>query len=186
MLAPPWYHFRYDRSHDAVEGIMVLGDPLLWLAFVPALAWGVQRAWRTRDAGLAFVAGLALALWLPWSLTSRPTTFSSYMLEALPFGAIAIAAALAHLAGPRRFSTVAGVYVAVAALWLGWWHPLQTMALTPVPAYAQHLLLPDWDHATLSRHFRERHGLEDNARWEAFLRTLGNRTYGGLTRKGRR
>ena len=60
----------------------------------PALA-----AWRQRDARLAVAPLLVCVLYLPWLATSRET-YIYYLTPVIPFLAVAVATALARLAGP--------------------------------------------------------------------------------------
>ena len=84
--------------------ILLLGTPLLWWSFLPALAalvWlGVaRRDWRAGAILLTVAAGL-----LPWfwfALDGR-TMFSFYAAPALPFLVLAVVYVLGALDRPGR------------------------------------------------------------------------------------
>ncbi len=178
MLKPLWYHFVYVKADDTVVGVWMVGNPALWWAAVPALALAAWRGIARRDAALAFVAWMGLALWLAWGLTARNATFMTYFLESLPFAALAIAGAVQDL--PRaRWRTVAAVaYAGLAATWLVWQYPLLTDRPVPVDAYVHRMWLPRWEALTQLKAFRTEHGLLGPEAYKAYLSGLGNPRYG--------
>jgi dolichyl-phosphate-mannose--protein O-mannosyl transferase len=84
--------------------VLLLGTPILWWSFLPALgglAWlGIaRRDWRAGAILLSVAAGL-----LPWfwyALQSR-TMFSFYAAPALPFLILAVVYVLGAIIGPAR------------------------------------------------------------------------------------
>jgi dolichyl-phosphate-mannose-protein mannosyltransferase len=65
--------------------ILLIGTPLLWWAFVPALLWCVwhwatTRDWRAEVVLLTFAAG-----WLVWLKDPKRTMFLFYMTPLIPF-----------------------------------------------------------------------------------------------------
>ncbi len=177
MLRPQWYEFGFDRQAQTVTGLGTIGNPLLWWAAVPALAACAWRAVRERDAAPGFVAWLGFALWLAWAATARATTFMTYLLEALPFAALAIAWTLQAALPARAWRPVAACYAAAAAACLFWFHPLLTARPISVDRYVASMWLPTWDAATALREFRERYGLQDDRKFQAYLDSLGNTTW---------
>ncbi|MFD2766839.1 dolichyl-phosphate-mannose--protein mannosyltransferase [Micromonospora eburnea] len=127
--------------------ILLLGTPLLWWSFLPALAalaWlGLaRRDWRAGAILLSVAAGL-----LPWfwfALDKR-TMFSFYTAPALPFLVLAVTYVLGAIAAPapaavtagaspptkqeaadRRLvgGVIAGAYVLLVALCFGYFYPI--------------------------------------------------------------
>ena len=128
--------------------VLLLGTPLLWWSFLPALvalAWlgAARRDWRAGAILLSVAAGL-----LPWfwfALDGR-TMFSFYAAPALPFLVLSVvyvlgaiispgpAPAGATVAGPpsehdaadRRLvgGIIAGAYVLLVALCFGYFYPI--------------------------------------------------------------
>jgi dolichyl-phosphate-mannose--protein O-mannosyl transferase len=94
---PIWY--RWAIVPHGVLGMMAIGNPLLWWASIAAVVGLFWAAWRQRDVRLAVIPLLVCVLYLPWLATSR-VSYIYYLTPAIPFLAIAVAAALARLAGP--------------------------------------------------------------------------------------
>ncbi|MEU2611374.1 phospholipid carrier-dependent glycosyltransferase [Micromonospora sp. NPDC007271] len=125
--------------------ILLLGTPLLWWSFLPALAalaWlGLaRRDWRAGAILVSVAAGL-----LPWfwfALDGR-TMFSFYTAPAVPFLVLAVVYVLGAIASPAPASAtapppseqhvsdrrlvggvVAGAYVLLVALCFGYFYPI--------------------------------------------------------------
>ncbi|MER7457212.1 phospholipid carrier-dependent glycosyltransferase [Micromonospora sp. NPDC126480] len=124
--------------------VLLLGTPLLWWSFLPALvalAWlGLaRRDWRAGTILLCVAAGL-----LPWfwfAIAGGRTMFSFYAAPALPFLVLAVTYVLGAIIGPpvsagsadateadqdRRLvgGVVAGAYVVLVALCFAYFYPI--------------------------------------------------------------
>jgi len=128
--------------------ILLLGTPILWWSFIPALGalvwFGVaRRDWRAFAIGTGVVAGL-----LPWfyfAVADGRTMFSFYVLPALPFLILAVAYALGAIMTPpagmvtgagrtdRQLigTIVVGVYVLLVALCFAYFYPVFVGQLIP-------------------------------------------------------
>ncbi|WP_406077433.1 dolichyl-phosphate-mannose--protein mannosyltransferase [Micromonospora sp. NBC_00858] len=147
---PVAFHYSGDGACGApscASEILLLGTPLLWWSFLPALValtWlGVaRRDWRAGAILLSVAAGL-----LPWfvfALDGR-TMFSFYTAPALPFMVLAVVYVLGALIAPaggdvgavaplvpgdpgyeRRLvgSIAAGAYVLLVALCFAYFYPI--------------------------------------------------------------
>jgi dolichyl-phosphate-mannose-protein mannosyltransferase len=140
--------FYYDASggcgaSSCSAEVLLLGTPLLWWSFLPAiLAVGVlgitRRDWRA--VAIFFGAFAGIAPWFPWELKDR-TMFYFYALPALPFLIMAVVYLFGMLInGPpkkvpgsdRVFGVdrklfggvVLGVYVLVIAACFAYFYPL--------------------------------------------------------------
>ena len=124
-----------------VSEVLLLGTPLLWWSFLPALAalvwFGIaRRDWRAFAIGTGVVAGL-----LPWfyfAIRDGRTMFSFYVLPALPFLILAVVYALGAIMTPPGGTTtggartdrqlvgtvVVGVYLALVALCFAYFYPI--------------------------------------------------------------
>ncbi|MFF0150287.1 dolichyl-phosphate-mannose--protein mannosyltransferase [Micromonospora sp. NPDC005203] len=154
---PVAFHWSGDGACGAptcASEILLLGTPLLWWSFLPALvalAWlGVaRRDWRAGAILLTVAAGL-----LPWfwfALDGR-TMFSFYAAPALPFLVLAVVYVLGALIAPaggdvgtvtplvpgdpsyeRRLvgSIAAGAYVLLVALCFAYFYPIFVGKLIP-------------------------------------------------------
>ncbi len=121
--------------------VLLLGTPILWWSFIPALAalvwFGIaRRDWRAYAIGTGVVAGL-----LPWfyfAVKDGRTMFNFYVLPALPFLILAVVYVLGAImtppegvtSGPARTdrqlvgTVVAGAYVLVVALCFAYFYPI--------------------------------------------------------------
>jgi dolichyl-phosphate-mannose-protein mannosyltransferase len=142
--------------------ILLLGTPLLWWSFLPALAATVwlglaRRDWRAGAILLSVAAGL-----LPWfwfALDDR-TMFSFYAAPAVPFlvlavvyvlGAIVTPAPVTGTAAPpseqdvadRRLvgGIVVGAYVLLVALCFGYFYPIFVGRLLPYADWSARMWL---------------------------------------------
>jgi dolichyl-phosphate-mannose-protein mannosyltransferase len=122
--------------------VLAVGNPVLWWGFLGLLPVLLLALARRRDWRCALVLGGYGAMYLPWLAFGR-TQFMYYMLPAVPFMALGVAASVRAL--PPRFQAPAGHTVALLAA-------IAAAALAPVWMYlpvgsgwlrAVHLL-PGW------------------------------------------
>jgi dolichyl-phosphate-mannose-protein mannosyltransferase len=138
--------------------ILLLGTPILWWSFLPALgalAWFgfARRDWRAFAIGTGVTAGL-----LPWfyfAVKDGRTMFSFYALPALPFLILAVVYVLGAImtpasgtaTGDRRTdrqlvgTLVVGLYVAVVALCFAYFFPIFVGQLIPYQSWAARMWL---------------------------------------------
>ena len=120
--------------------VLLLGTPLLWWSFIPAIVaviwWGIaKRDWRS----WAVLAAIAMGF-IPWLNYPDRTMFYFYALPAEPFLILAVVFALGMIGGHGRTTTVerrltgafviAG-YLVVVALCFAYFYPIYTG--TPIP-----------------------------------------------------
>ncbi|MHA3704576.1 dolichyl-phosphate-mannose--protein mannosyltransferase [Jatrophihabitans sp. YIM 134969] len=149
--------------------ILLIGTPLMWWGFVPALLFvlwsGVtRRDWRGGVALTAMVVG-----WLVWFPNPHRTMFLFYMAPLVPFLVLALTQALGALLGPavpaapatddggppdpwlaaRRRRRAIGA--AIGATYLGvivvdfvWMWPLYTGGLLTYSQWQAHMWFPSW------------------------------------------
>ncbi len=128
-------------ASKCVPEVLLLGTPVLWWSFLPALAalvwFGIaRRDWRALAIGTGVVAGL-----LPWfyfAVQDGRTMFSFYVLPALPFLVLAVVYVLGAImtppggtvTGPGRCDrqliggVTAGVYLVLVALCFAYFYPI--------------------------------------------------------------
>jgi hypothetical protein len=88
-LKPVWfYSHSYDNRQMAV--IYNGGNPILFWAGVPAIAWCAVQAWRRRSLALVLVVAAFAFQYLPWTRIER-ATFHYHYLTAVFFAMIAVA-----------------------------------------------------------------------------------------------
>jgi dolichyl-phosphate-mannose-protein mannosyltransferase len=141
-LRPVWYHVS--RSNGTVANIYANGNPLLYWAFLPAVAWVGVKWWRERNPALVVLLIGFCGQWLPWALVPR-VAFMYHFLPAVPFGALAVAVTLADLwrkGGPRR--VLALNYGMAVVLAFAFFFPLYAaLPLTP-EEFEQRIWLESW------------------------------------------
>jgi dolichyl-phosphate-mannose--protein O-mannosyl transferase len=117
--------------------ILLLGTPLLWWSFIPALfglGWmGIaKRDWRALAIGLSVAAGIVP--WF-WSETDDRTMFYFYALPAEPFLILGVVYVLGAILGPpkrvrpdsdRRLigAIIVGAYVLLVAACFAYFYPI--------------------------------------------------------------
>jgi len=138
---------------SCAQEVLLLGTPILWWSFLPALValvWlGIaRRDWRAWAIGTGAAAGL-----LPWfyyAVGDGRTMFSFYALPALPFLILAVVYVLGAIMTPpggtatgRQLigTIVAGMYVALVALCFAYFHPIFVGQLMPYDSWAPRMWL---------------------------------------------
>ncbi|MEP6599856.1 MAG: phospholipid carrier-dependent glycosyltransferase [Actinomycetota bacterium] len=162
---------EYYYAGDGVTGcgattcsreILLIGTPLMWWAFVPALLWLVwhwltTRDWRAAAVWVAFAAG-----WLVWLQNTKRTMFLFYMTPLMPFLVLGLTLALGSLVGPglprvgdtlddgaaerRRLwgSLAVAGYLGLVIVDFAWMWPLFTGGLLTYEQWHLHMWFPSW------------------------------------------
>ncbi|BCJ39927.1 phospholipid carrier-dependent glycosyltransferase [Actinoplanes ianthinogenes] len=122
------------------QEILLLGTPILWWSFLPALGalvWlGIaHRDWRAYAIFASAMAGL-----LPWfyyAVRDGRTMFSFYVLPALPFLILAVVYVLGAVIARFRSTgiAVAAVYVVAVALCFAYFYPIFVDAVIPYDSW---------------------------------------------------
>jgi dolichyl-phosphate-mannose-protein mannosyltransferase len=143
---------------SCVREILLLGTPLLWWSFLPALIavlwFGIaRRDWRAPAILIPAVGSM-----LPWyyyAVTDGRTMFSFYLLPGLPFLILAVVYTLGAImtppegvaSGAQRTdhqllgTAIAGIYVAVIALCFAYFYPLFVGQLITYQGWASRMWL---------------------------------------------
>ncbi|GAA3738089.1 dolichyl-phosphate-mannose--protein mannosyltransferase [Micromonospora maritima] len=162
---PVAFYWSGDGSCGAAScasEVLLLGTPLLWWSFLPALAATVwlglaRRDWRAGAILLSVAAGL-----LPWfwfALDGR-TMFSFYAAPAVPFLVLAVVYVLGAIATPAPVSgtapppsteqvadrrlvggIIAGAYLLLVALCFGYFYPVFVGRLLPYADWSARMWL---------------------------------------------
>ena len=143
--------------------VLLIGTPLLWWAFMPALLWLAwhyltTRDWRAAAVWVAFAAG-----WLVWFHDLKRTMFLFYMAPLVPFVILGLTLALGVMLGgrpephrrPRRPTGApakrrrwgeAGVsaYLGLVIADFAWMWPIFTGGLLTYDTWHAHMWLPSW------------------------------------------
>ena len=138
--------------------ILLLGTPLLWWTFLPAvlavLAWGIlKRDWRA----WFLVGGVAAGI-LPWFAYPDRTMFFFYSAPAVPFFIGAVTWCLGMIIGRRRpgratpasperrltGALIAGAFIAVVILCFAYFWPIYTGESLPYSDWRARMWLDSW------------------------------------------
>jgi dolichyl-phosphate-mannose-protein mannosyltransferase len=108
--------------------VVLLGTPVLWWSFLPALgglAWfGVSRRdWRAPAIGLGALAGIVP--WFPYELSDR-TMYYFYVAPAEPFLILAVVYVLGMLVREPANALYAGAYMLAVAVNFAYFYPIYT------------------------------------------------------------
>jgi dolichyl-phosphate-mannose-protein mannosyltransferase len=157
---PVAFHWSTDGDCGAercASEVLLLGTPLLWWAFLPALVaalWiGIaRRDWRVPPIMLGVAAGLLP--WVYYELTSERVMFYFYALPAQPFLVLAVVYVLGAIMTPSRPGqrvlgvdrrtlgvVVAGAYVMLVALNFAYFYPIYTGQVIPYEAWQARMWL---------------------------------------------
>jgi dolichyl-phosphate-mannose-protein mannosyltransferase len=146
--------------------ILLIGTPLMWWAFVPALLWLAWHWFTTRDWRAAVVWLAMVAGWLVWFQDVKRTMFLFYMTPLVPFLILGVTLGLGVLLGPavvsagnraadlvtrvaseqrRRYGT-AGValYLGLVIVDFAWMWPIFTGGLLTYAQWHAHMWFPSW------------------------------------------
>jgi dolichyl-phosphate-mannose--protein O-mannosyl transferase len=129
LVRPIWYHY-YEAAPQLYRGILAIGNPIIWWAGLPALAFVAVQAVRRRGVAETFLAVGFLVSYAPYALIPR-ALFLYHFLPALLFLIMALALVLARVRA-RIGSGVVLAYVALAAGWLVAYYPV--LSALPIAA----------------------------------------------------
>lgn len=161
MARPVGFHLNTSGECGAdscVSQVLLLGTPLLWWSFLPALAamlWFgfARRDWRVFAILSGVVAGI-----VPWIFFDR-VKFFFYALPAEPFLVLAVGYVLGALIGPVRgddkrlvlgvdrrtlAAMLAGAYVILVAVNFAYFYPIYTGWVIPHEAWQSRMWLSTW------------------------------------------
>jgi len=146
-------------AERCASAVLLLGTPLLWWSFLPALALALwlgiaRRDWRVPPILLGAAAGI-----VPWMIVDR-VSFYFYALPAQPFLVLAVVYVLGALiawgqAGRGRDTVLgvdrrtlavllAGAYVLLVALNFAYFYPIYTGQLIPYDGWQARMWLSSW------------------------------------------
>ncbi len=141
-LRPVWYFVG--RANGETASIYANGNPVLYWAFLPAMAVAIRLWWRQHTAALLVLLIGFFGQWLPWSLSPR-ISFIYHFLPVVPFGCLAVGLVLAHLwrRGNGGRALVGGYLLLVVAAF-AWLYPIYSAVYLRPSALSARFLLDSW------------------------------------------
>ncbi len=156
LARPVAFHWSTDGGCAAdrcASEVLLLGTPLLWWAFLPAVAVAIWLGFARRDWRVPAVLLPAAAGILPWFLIDDRVMFFFYALPAQPFLVLAVVYVLGALATPRAGTDLlgfdrrtvgvlaGGAYVLLVALNFAYFHPILTGEIIPMDSWQARMWL---------------------------------------------
>ncbi len=160
LARPVAFHWTTDvecAADSCASHVLLLGTPLLWWAFLPAVAASIWLGIARRDWRVPAILLPAAASILPWFVVTDRVMFFFYALPAQPFLVLAVVYVLGALMGPshpgrppllgfdRRALGVlmAGSYVLLVALNFAYFYPIFTGLEIPMDSWQARVWLGD-------------------------------------------
>ena len=162
LKRPLAYFFTQEGSN--YREILAVGNPLVWWPALAALGWSAWAAVRRRylsDAALVALGGFAVT-YVPWLVLggSRGATFLFYILPAVPFMCLGLAALAKDLLERRGWKQATFVYLTAVVVTFAFFFPVVT---------ARPLSVDDWRARMIFRDCAI-----DPVVWDQFVRDAGD------------
>jgi dolichyl-phosphate-mannose--protein O-mannosyl transferase len=139
LLRPIWY--AWEGNQVMGQGIVLLGNPVLWWAVPPTILLGAIFAWRHRHPAVIFCLLAFLIGFLPFALFPRPL-FIYHYLPSLSMGFPLLSFLLVKIWRPS-YPLPIFFLLAVMALFF-YFYPLYTFAPISLSEYGERMWLPTW------------------------------------------
>uniref|UniRef100_UPI0012D49B01 dolichyl-phosphate-mannose--protein mannosyltransferase n=1 Tax=Catellatospora vulcania TaxID=1460450 RepID=UPI0012D49B01 len=156
LLGRPVLFYRSESlpcgADKCMADVLLLGTPLLWWAFIPALLAAIWFGFARRDWRAGAVLAMTAAALVPWFFFPARTMFYFYALPAEPFLILAVVFVLGAAMSPppgrpgdpdrQLFGAVmAGVFVLLVAVVFAYYHPIYTGGSLPYEDWSRRILL---------------------------------------------
>ncbi len=142
MTRPIWYFF--ERKDGIIRGILCIGNPAVFWAFIPALGYLIWDFLKTHSTRTAFILTGFLSQWLPWALISR-VKFFHYYFTAMPFVALALTLYFQAIWNTGRAGKIfAACYFLLLLGMAAYWYPLWTAYPISEGYFQHHLWFKSW------------------------------------------
>ena len=113
-LKPVWF-YGHDFDGRRVGVIYNGGNPILFWAGVPAIAWCAVQAWRRRSPALVLLVVAFAFQFLPWTRIER-ATFHYHYLTAVMFAMVAVAYVVDEMLRSWTYRPFAIAFLVLAAV----------------------------------------------------------------------
>jgi 4-amino-4-deoxy-L-arabinose transferase-like glycosyltransferase len=156
VASSPWWSWPLDLKavffythdfDDRTTGVIYNGgNPILFWAGVPALAWCAVQAWRRRSPALVLLVVAFAFQFLPWTRIER-ATFQYHYLSALPFAMVAVAYVVDEMLRTWSWRPFAIAFLVLAAVAGVLVFPLGSALAMPDWYINLARALPTWNYA---------------------------------------
>ena len=149
LLKRPVLMYFKESGQGAYREILGFGSPLVWWASIAALLWATFSQIKDRrfDTPVGVILIGFIACYGPWLLIgqSRQQVFLYYLLPAVPFMCLALAAVAVKLANSSVGSLATGVFAAGSIGLFGYYYPLLVARPLPYSSWEARMLFRNCD-----------------------------------------
>lgn len=150
LIRPVWYGF-YNHTpsllpqYQIVDGILCLGNPFIFIFFIPAVIFLI---WRIKSNSIAFywitLLGI-LIFWIPSIIIDKAGLFYHFY-PVLPFMFLGIAYLFDQMIhSSEELIKIAGIFLLIIILFsFIFFYPIWTALPISYPYFLQHLWFPTW------------------------------------------
>ncbi|WP_420605628.1 glycosyltransferase family 39 protein [Novosphingopyxis sp.] len=140
---PIWY--LYEQAEGAIRGVLLLGNPIVMWAGLPALILSVMMGVKLKNWALFVPTGLWLVGVEIWIVLPKKVTFYHHYLVPSFFLIIALAATIDYLwLRDRKYVAPAILLFAALAVFVDFYPILSAMPLSGSQAFNHWMWLPSW------------------------------------------
>ena len=140
---PIWY--LYEQAEGAVRGVLLLGNPIIMWAGLPALILSVVLGVKLKNWALFVPTGMWIVGVEIWIILPKKVTFYHHYLVPSFFLIIALAATIEYLwLRDRKYVAPAILMVAVLAVFVDFYPIISAMPLSGSQAFNHWMWLPSW------------------------------------------
>lgn len=144
LYRPVWYSYETLQDDKVVEGILALGNPILWWISIPVVVLTLVAALKDGSRAGLFVVATYGALYLPWLLSPRVFNYGHYYLEPLPYALLGLAYLLQRAEGWHIEYPEIVMFVLLVAAVFAFFHPLLSGMPLPVNTYNYRVWATSW------------------------------------------
>ncbi len=140
---PIWY--LYEQAEGAIRGVLLLGNPIIMWAGLPALILSVVMGVKLKNWALFVPTGLWLVGVEIWIVLPKKVTFYHHYFVPSFFLIIALAATIEYLwLRDRKYVAPAILVLAALAVFVDFYPILAALPLSGAQAFNHWMWLPSW------------------------------------------
>jgi dolichyl-phosphate-mannose--protein O-mannosyl transferase len=143
LIRPIWYAFEKNSTSTGFFGVLLIGNPLLMWAGIPAMGFVAWEWFWRRSLGAFFVLASYLVLYLSWAVIPRKIKFYYYYYPAAVLLTIGLVFVMVSLA-KTRFRWVNVAFLCLAMVFFAFFYPLLSFTEMPSRLFQKWMWLRSW------------------------------------------